>query len=78
MIKINWSVMLPNEAEPGRAALEDQYGKEALNDPDIFGVVKNTASIKTTQHWIRSGVICPDRTLALSQQCANLKDALYM
>lgn len=49
------SVMMPNEPEPGRAALEKQFGKDALKDPDIYGVLKNTASIKTSQHWLRCG-----------------------
>lgn len=53
--KSNWSVMLPNEPEPGRAALEQQFGKNALDDADIYGIVKNTASIKTFQHWFRCG-----------------------
>lgn len=53
--KSGWSVLMPNEPEPGRAALEKQSGKDALNDPDVYGVVKNTASIKTTQHWFRCG-----------------------
>ncbi len=51
----NWSVMLPNEPEPGRAALEKESGKDALKDPDAYGVVKNTADIKTFQHFFRSG-----------------------
>ncbi len=50
-----WSVMMPNEAEPGRAALEKQGGKPVAEDADAYGVVKNTASIKTTQHWFRCG-----------------------
>ncbi len=51
----NWSVMFPNEPDPGRAALEKQFGSDAFKDPDIYGVVKNTSDIKTTQHWFRSG-----------------------
>ena len=51
----NWSVMLPNEPEPGRAALEQQGGKEALKNPDIYGVIQNTASIKTSQNWFICG-----------------------
>lgn len=50
-----WSVMLPNEPEPGRAAIEEEGGPNALKDPDAYGVVKNTASIKTTQHWFWCG-----------------------
>ncbi len=50
-----WSVMMPNEAEPGKAALEKQFGKNAANNPDAYGVVKNTADIKTTQRWARCG-----------------------
>lgn len=50
-----WSVLLPNEAEPGKAAIVKQYGKEAAENPDSYGVVKNTADIKTTQHWVRCG-----------------------
>jgi hypothetical protein len=50
-----WSFMLPNEPEPGKAALEMELGKNALQDPDAYGVVKNTAAIKTTQHFYRSG-----------------------
>lgn len=50
-----WSFMLPNEPEPGKAALEMELGKNALQDPDAYGVVKNTASIKTTQRFYRSG-----------------------
>lgn len=50
-----WSVLLPNEPEPGRAALEQQGGPDALKDPDAYGVVKNTASIKTAQHWFWCG-----------------------
>jgi hypothetical protein len=50
-----WSVMLPNEPEPGRAALEKEGGPDALKDPDAYGVVKNTASIKTAQHWFWCG-----------------------
>ncbi|CAN5568008.1 hypothetical protein BH10CYA1_BH10CYA1_60460 [soil metagenome] len=50
-----WSVMMPNEAEPGKAALEKQYGKDAANNPDSYGVVRNTADIKTTQRWARCG-----------------------
>ncbi len=53
--KSNWSVMLPNEPEPGKAALEKEVGKNALEDPDVYGVVKNTASVKTTQHFFQSG-----------------------
>jgi hypothetical protein len=53
--KCSWSVLLPNEPEPGKASLEKELGKDALNDPDVYGVVKNTASIKTTQHWFRCG-----------------------
>src|SRR4030095_940290 len=53
--KANWSVMLPNEPEPGRAALEKEAGKNALEDPDIYGVVENTAAIKTTQHFFQCG-----------------------
>lgn len=53
--KTNWSVMMPNEPEPGRAALEMDAGKAALEDPDIYGVVRNTASIKTAQHFFRCG-----------------------
>jgi len=53
--KSNWSVMLPNEPEPGRAALEQQFGKNALDDADAYGIVKNTADIKTFQHWFRCG-----------------------
>jgi hypothetical protein len=53
--KSNWSVMLPNESEPGKAALEKQFGKDALQDPDVYGVVNNTASIKTSQHYMVSG-----------------------
>ncbi len=50
-----WSVMMPNEAEPGKAALEKQFGKDATNNPDSYGVVRNTADIKTTQHWAHCG-----------------------
>ncbi len=50
-----WSVMMPNEAEPGKASLEKQYGKDAASNPDSYGVVKNIADIKTTQHWARCG-----------------------
>lgn len=53
--KCTWSVLLPNEPEPGKASLEKEMGKDALNDPDVYGVVKNTASIKTAQHWFRCG-----------------------
>ncbi|MBS2002608.1 MAG: hypothetical protein U0103_18810 [Candidatus Obscuribacterales bacterium] len=53
--KSNWSVLMPNEAEPGKAALEKQFGKAAAENPDSYGVVKNTADIKTTQHWARCG-----------------------
>jgi len=51
--KANWSVMLPNEPEPGKAALEKEVGKNALQDPDVYGVVENTARIKTTQHFFQ-------------------------
>lgn len=53
--KSSWSVLMPNEAEPGKAALEKQFGKDAINNPDSYGVVKNIADIKTTQHWARCG-----------------------
>ncbi len=53
--KSNWSVMLPNEPEPGRIALEKQFGKDALDNPEIYGVVKNTAAIKTSQCWFSCG-----------------------
>src|SRR5262249_27221810 len=53
--KASWSVMLPNEPEPGRAALEKEGGKKALEDPDAYGTVKNTADIKTCQHFYVSG-----------------------
>ncbi|HEY9733607.1 MAG TPA: hypothetical protein V6C89_16930 [Drouetiella sp.] len=53
--KSTWSVMMPNEAEPGKAALEKQFGKNAVDNPDSYGVVKNTADIKTTEHWARCG-----------------------
>jgi hypothetical protein len=53
--KSAWSVMLPNEPEPGRAALEKQFGENALKDPDIYGVVQNTAAIKTSEHWFQCG-----------------------
>lgn len=53
--KSNWSVMLPNEAEPGAQALVKQFGKDALEDPDVYGVVKNTAEIKTCQHFFNCG-----------------------
>ena len=53
--KSNWSFMLPNEPEPGRAAIEKDSGKDALSNPDIYGVIENTASIKTSQHWFRCG-----------------------
>lgn len=53
--KATWSVMLPNEPEPGKAALEKEMGKSALQDPDAYGVVKNTASIKTTARFFQSG-----------------------
>jgi len=53
--KANWSVMMPNEPEPGKAALEKESGKNALEDPDVYGVVKNTAAIKTTQHFFQCG-----------------------
>jgi hypothetical protein len=50
-----WSVMMPNEAEPGKAAMEKQFGKEGANNIDAYGVLKNTADIKTTQRWLRCG-----------------------
>jgi hypothetical protein len=53
--KTTWSVMLPNEPEPGKAALEKQFGPSALEDPDVYGVVKNTADIKTFQHIFQCG-----------------------
>jgi len=53
--KASWSVMLPNEPEPGRAALEKEAGKNALEDPDVYGVVRNTAAIKTTQRFFQCG-----------------------
>ena len=53
--KANWSVLMPNEPEPGRAALEKQYGKAFMEDADAYGVIKNTASVKTTQHWFQCG-----------------------
>jgi hypothetical protein len=53
--KSNWSVMLPNEPEPGRAALEKEGGKSIAEDPDAYGTVKNTADIKTCQHWFACG-----------------------
>lgn len=53
--KSNWSVMLPNEPEPGAQALVQQLGKDALDDPDVYGVVKNTADIKTCQHFFQCG-----------------------
>lgn len=53
--KAHWSIMMPNEPEPGLAALEKQGGKPVAEDEDAYGVVKNTASIKTTQHWFRCG-----------------------
>jgi hypothetical protein len=53
--KSNWSVMLPNEAEPGAQALAKQFGQDALNDPDSYGVVKNTADIKTCQRIVQCG-----------------------
>lgn len=51
----NWSVIMPNEPEPGRAALEKQVGKDGMNDPDLYGVVKNTADIKTVKHFFICG-----------------------
>jgi len=51
----SWSVLMPNEPEPGRAALELEGGKDALKDPDAYGVVKNTADIKTYQHFFLCG-----------------------
>ncbi|MBX9879910.1 MAG: hypothetical protein K2Y22_15740 [Candidatus Obscuribacterales bacterium] len=53
--KSTWSIMLPNEPEPGLAALEKMGGKPVAEDADAYGVVRNTASIKTTQHWFRCG-----------------------
>jgi hypothetical protein len=53
--KADWSVLLPNEPEPGIAALEMQVGRAGLDDPDLYGVVRNTASIKTTQHFFQCG-----------------------
>jgi hypothetical protein len=53
--KSDWSVLMPNEPEPGRQALEQQVGKPGLNDPDVYGVVKNTGDIKTTQHMFSCG-----------------------
>lgn len=53
--KSNWSVMLPNEPEPGAQALLQQCGKDAMLDPDVYGVVKNTADIKTCQHFFQCG-----------------------
>lgn len=53
--KSNWSVSMPNEPEPGKAALELESGKKALEDPDAYGVVRNTASIKTCQHFFQCG-----------------------
>jgi len=53
--KASWSVMMPNEPEPGKAALEKEAGKNALEDPDVYGVVQNTAAIKTTQHFFQCG-----------------------
>lgn len=53
--KTNWSVMFPNEPEPGKAALEKDMGKAAADNPDSYGVMTNNASIKTEQHWIRCG-----------------------
>lgn len=55
MPKTAWSVMLPNEPEPGRAALEKEFGAQALDNPDAYGVIKNTAAIKTAQHWFWCG-----------------------
>jgi len=51
----NWSVMMPNEAEPGKAALEMEVGKDGMNDPDLYGVARNTADIKTCQRFYRCG-----------------------
>jgi hypothetical protein len=51
----HWSVNMPNEPEPGKAALQLDRGKDALNDPDVYGVVKNTADIKTFQHMFMCG-----------------------
>ena len=51
----HWSVMMPNEPEPGKAALQADGGKDALNNPDIYGVVNNTADIKTSQHFFMCG-----------------------
>lgn len=53
--KSNWSVLFPNEPEPGVAALERQLGKDALQDPDVYGAIKNTAEIKTCQHYFIAG-----------------------
>ena len=53
--KSTWSVMFPNEPEPGAQALLKQYGPDALQDPDAYGVVKNTADIKTFQHFFQCG-----------------------
>jgi len=53
--KSSWSVMLPNEPEPGKAALVAQSGKDALEDPDAYGVVKNTADLKSWQHFFQCG-----------------------
>ncbi len=53
--KANWSVLMPNEPEPGRAALAMQAGTSTVEDPDAYGVVRNTASIKTTQHLFSCG-----------------------
>lgn len=50
-----WSVLMPNEPEPGRAAIEFDGGPNALKDPDAYGVVRNTAEIKTTQHFFLCG-----------------------
>lgn len=50
-----WSVMLPNEPEPGKAALEKETGKSVSQNADVYGVVRNTADIKTTQHFFHCG-----------------------
>lgn len=46
-----WSVLMPNEPDPGKAALEKEFGKDMFKNPDIYGVVRNTADIKTTEHF---------------------------
>jgi hypothetical protein len=75
-----WSVMLPNEPEPGRAALESESGPDALKNPDAYGVVKNTASIKTAQHWFWCGeegkrVNAPDNQEHYRAACTTYEPA---